>query len=138
MKKRALVLCTGNSCRSQMAEAVINAHRGEKWEAFSAGTAPADSPNPNALQVLSEIDIQTQGSTPQHFTDYQEQSFDVIITLCDNAAKIVPAWPAKTLRKHISLPDPINATGTPEEVLQVYRDVRDDIIDKVLACVDTL
>lgn len=135
-KKRVLILCTGNSCRSQMAEAMINTRRGDSWEAYSAGTAPADRPNPNALRALAEIDIHTAGSTPQHLNEYVGQPFDVVITVCDDANETCPFWPGQGQRVHIGFPDPVHATGTDEQIMAVYRSVRDDIETRILAYLD--
>ncbi|MBZ0278149.1 MAG: arsenate reductase ArsC [Anaerolineae bacterium] len=120
-----------------MAEALINAKRGDRWQAFSAGSQPADAVNPNALAVLAEIGIQHQG-TPQHINAYLGQSFDLVLTVCDHAAEVCPVWPGQGRREHIGFPDPANATGTPEAVLNVYRQVRDDIDQQVLALLDTI
>lgn len=136
MKQRALILCTGNSCRSQMAEAIINARRGESWEAVSGGTRPADAPNPRALQALAEIGILTEGSTPTHMSAYYGQTFDLVLTVCDDAADNCPIWPGQGRRVHIGFPDPVDATGTDDEIMAVYRAVRDDIEREVLALID--
>ena len=138
MKKRVLILCTGNSCRSQMAEALINARRGDAWQAFSAGTKPAERPNPNAIRALNEIGIETEGSTPQHLSNYIGQPFDQVITVCDDATKNCPVWVGQGTRKHIGFPDPVDATGTDEEIMTVYRDVRDAIDDQILAYIDSV
>lgn len=131
-----LILCTGNSARSQMAEAIINERRGETWKAVSAGTQPAERANPYALKALHEIGIETQGSRPKHITEFTGQSFDLVITVCDDAAENCPIWPGQGKRLHISFPDPAKATGTEEEILGVFRQVRDDIERRVLAALD--
>lgn len=135
-KKRVLVLCTGNSARSQMAEALINVKRGDAWEAFSAGTKPADRVNPFALRALSEIGIETQGSPPTLLGDFFGQSFDLVITVCDDAAENCPVWAGQGERVHVGFPDPAAATGDDETVLGVFREVRDDIERRVLALID--
>ncbi|MGB1287095.1 MAG: arsenate reductase ArsC [Aggregatilineales bacterium] len=137
-KKRVLILCTGNSCRSQMAEALIHHKRGDTWQAFSAGTTPADQPNPHALRALSEIGIKTDGSKPQFVSDFQGQNFDIVITLCDNAATICPDFPGATQQTHISFPDPIDATGTDEDIMAAYREVCNGLNEKILKYLDTL
>jgi arsenate reductase (thioredoxin) len=134
--KRILILCTGNSCRSQMAEAMINAWRGDRWAAFSAGTRPAARPSPYALRALAEIGIVTEGSPPQHLSDYLGQPFDIVLTVCDDAAENCPVWPGQGHRVHIAFPDPADATGDDAEVMAVYREVRDAIRMQVLDLVD--
>jgi arsenate reductase len=136
MKRKVLVLCTGNSCRSQMAEALINDRRGEQWQAFSAGTRPEKAVNPYALRVLAEIDIHPDQATPQHLDAYMGEPFDLVITVCDSAAESCPVWPGQGERIHIGFPDPAAATGSEDEILPVYRQVRDGIADQVLAALD--
>ena len=87
MKRRVLILCTGNSARSQLAEALVNARLGDTWEAYSAGTQPAAAVNPFALAVLAEVGIQPSGSHPKHISGFIGQPFDVVITVCDEAAE---------------------------------------------------
>ncbi|MCB9450547.1 MAG: arsenate reductase ArsC [Anaerolineaceae bacterium] len=120
-----------------MGEALINAQRGGQWQAFSAGSHPEKAVNPNALAVLAETGIQHKG-TPQHINEYIGQDFDLVITVCDHAAEVCPVWPGQGRREHVSFPDPANATGTPEEVLAVYRQVRDDMVRRVLPLLDTI
>ncbi len=136
MKKRALILCTGNSCRSQMAEALINDRRATTWEAFSAGTNPADAPHPKALIALAEIGIDTAGSTPTHLREFVGQSFDLVVTVCDDAAENCPVWTGQGKRVHEGFPDPAHATGTEDDIMTVFREVRDDIETRILALVD--
>jgi arsenate reductase len=119
-----------------MAEAIINARRGESWEAYSAGTQPADRPNPHALKALGEIGIITEGSQPQHLSDYVGQPFDLVATVCDDANETCPMWPGQGKRVHIGFPDPAGATGSEDEVMAVYRAVRDDIEHKLLELID--
>lgn len=130
-RKKVLVLCTGNSCRSHMAEALINARLGDRWEAFSAGTEPAGYVHPKALQVLAEFGIEHQGRS-KHTNEFQDFPLDLVITVCDSAAENCPVWLGEERRVHISFPDPAKATGTEEEILAVFRQVRDDIFEKVL------
>ncbi len=135
-QKRILVLCTGNSARSQMAEALINARRGDRWHAESAGTAPAARVNPFAVKALAEIGIDHVGGKPQHIEDFLQQAFDVALTVCDHAAENCPVWPGQGKRVHMGYPDPAAAEGTDEEMLAVFRAVRDDIERDVLALLD--
>lgn len=136
--KQVLILCTGNSCRSQMAEAIINHHRAGIWQAYSAGTAPAERPNPYALRALAEIGIITEGSKPQHVNDFKGETFTSVITVCDDASENCPVWIGEGIKTHIGFPDPADATGTDEEIMAEFRQVRDDIHAQILAYLDTL
>jgi len=131
MTKKVLFLCTGNSCRSQIAEALVNDRLNETWQAYSAGTNPAGYTHPKALQVLSEIDIQHKGVS-KHIDDLQTKEFDAVVTVCDDAAENCPLWLGQGKRHHISYPDPAKATGTEEEVLQAFRTVRDSMDIQIL------
>ncbi len=131
-KKKVLILCTGNSCRSQMAEAIINDRLGDTWEAVSAGTQPAGYIHPKAIAALKEIGIEHQGiskSTDQ----FRGTHFDLVVTVCDDAAENCPVWLGKGMRVHLGFPDPAKATGTEEEVMDAFRSVRDDILQKITA-----
>ncbi|MBK8418855.1 arsenate reductase ArsC [Candidatus Villigracilis saccharophilus] len=119
--KKVLFLCTGNSCRSQMAEAIINARMGESWHAVSAGTKPAGYVHEKALAALSEIGIQHTGSS-KRADEFQGVDFDLIVTVCDSAAEECPIWLGKGKRVHHSFPDPA-LTDTMDD----FRKVRDDI-----------
>ena len=133
-KRRVLFLCTGNSCRSQMAEAITNARYGDRWGAYSAGTAPAGYVHPKALQVLAEWGIEHHGRS-KHVDEVREMDFDLVITVCDDAYEQCPAWLGQGRVIHRGFPDPAKATGTEAEVLAVFRQVRDAIaamLDEVL------
>lgn len=130
-KHSVLILCTGNSCRSQLAEALINARMGDRWQAFSAGTEPGARVHPLAVQVLEEIGIEHAGR-PKNANEFFGRPLDLVITVCDDAAENCPIWLGPGKRAHISFPDPARATGTDAEILDVFRSVRDDIADKVL------
>ena len=126
MKRKVLFLCTGNSCRSQMAEAIVNARLGDDWEAVSAGTKPAGYVHPKALTALAEIGIQHTGRS-KRVDEYRNMDFDLVVTVCDSAAEECPIWLGKGKRSHHSFPDPAKAEGTDEEVMNVFRAVRDEI-----------
>lgn len=126
MTPRVLILCTGNSCRSQLAEAIVNAELAGEWEAVSAGTRPAGYVHPKALQVLGEIGIAWQGRS-KSVEEFRGQAFDAVITVCDSAAEDCPVWLGPGRKVHIGFPDPAAATGSDEDVLAVFRQVRDDI-----------
>lgn len=130
-KKTVLFLCTGNSCRSQMAEAITNLFLGETWQAFSAGTQPAGYVHPLAVQVLAEIGIQHQG-TSKSAEVFRSQPFDRVITVCDDAAETCPVWLGQGVRAHLGFRDPAKAAGEPEEVLAVFRQVRDEIRARII------
>ena len=128
--KKVLFLCTGNSCRSQLAEAIVNARLGDTWQAFSAGTKPAGYVHPKALEALSEIGIRHTGRS-KRADEFRDVDFDLVVTVCDSAAEECPLWLGKGKRVHHSFPDPANAKGTEEDVMNVFRTVRDDI-EKVM------
>ena len=109
-KKNVLILCTGNSCRSQMAEALINNKLTDSWQAFSAGTEPAGFVHPLALKVLEEIGIRHQGRS-KTITELFDQDFDLVITVCEEAAENCPSWLGQSRRAQISFPDPAKAVA---------------------------
>jgi arsenate reductase len=115
MKRNVLFLCAGNSCRSQMAEAIVNAQRGAFWEAVSAGTNPTGEVHPKTLQVLAEIGIYPQDTYPKHVNRFLNTPFDLVVTVCDDAAENCPVWLGQGKRTHISFPDPAKAIGTDED-----------------------
>jgi arsenate reductase len=135
MKKKVLFLCTGNSCRSQMAEAIVNARLGETWEAVSAGTRPSGTVHSKAITVLSEIGIQHSGRS-KPVDEFRGVDFDLVVTLCDSAAQDCPVWLGKGNRIHHSFPDPALAEGTDDEVMQVFRAVRDAIAHAIPALLE--
>lgn len=130
MARKVLFLCTGNSCRSQMAEAIVNARLSNDWRAFSAGTELSGYVHPKAIQVLDEIGI-THNGEAKHTDQFREMDFDLVVTVCDDAAENCPFWLGKGKRVHLGFPDPARATGTDEERLAVFRSVRDAIAQKV-------
>lgn len=125
--KKVLFLCTGNSCRSQMAEAIVNARMGTEWHAVSAGTKPAGYVHPKALTALSEIGIQHEGRS-KRADEFQGESFDLVVTVCDSAAEECPVWLGKGKKVHHSFPDPALTDD-----LNDFRAVRDDIERVMLA-----
>jgi arsenate reductase len=126
MKRRVLFLCTGNSCRSQMAEAIVNARLGDQWEAFSAGTKPAGFVHPKALAVLAEIGIEHAGR-PKLADEFRGVPFDLVVTVCDSAAEECPLWLGKGQRMHHSFPDPAKTDD-----LKDFRAVRDAIEREII------
>jgi arsenate reductase len=136
MKRKVLFLCTGNSCRSQMAEAIVNARLGDTWEAVSAGTRPAGYVHPKALTALSEIGIQHTGrSKPPD--EFRGVDFDLVVTVCDAAAEECPVWLEKGKRIHRGFPDPAKVEGSEEEVMTVFRNVRDDIEREIVKLLES-
>jgi len=125
-KKLVLFLCTGNSCRSQMAEAIVNDEMGDEWKAYSAGTKPAGYVHPRALQALAEAGIQHKGYS-KSVDEFREMLFNLVVTVCDSAAEECPVWLGPGIRVHQSYPDPAEATGTEQEIMQTFRSVRDSI-----------
>lgn len=130
MDRTVLFLCTGNSARSQMAEAIVNAGNPPGWKASSAGTHPADEVHPLAIHVLKEKGIEHSGN-PRDVELVRGQQFDLVVTVCDSAAEECPLWLGPGRRVHIGFPDPAQATGEVEEVLRVFRKVRDEIHQKI-------
>ncbi|MGI4804590.1 MAG: arsenate reductase ArsC [Janthinobacterium lividum] len=124
--KNILVLCTGNSCRSQLAEGYLRHFAGEKATIYSAGIE-THGVNPKAVQVMAEdqIDISTHSSN--HVDEYLSVPFDYVITVCDNANEACPYFPGNVQRFHHNFPDPAKAVGSPEEIMNEFRRVRDMI-----------
>ena len=125
--KRVLFLCTGNSARSQLAEAIVNARMGERWEAVSAGTKPTGFVHPLALAALREIGIDHQGRS-KSADEFRGAAFDLVVTVCDAAAEECPLWLGRGVRLHHSYPDPAKAGGSPAERLAAFRQVRDAML----------
>jgi len=125
-RRRVLILCTGNSSRSQMAEGLVNHFLGSQWQAFSAGTQPTGRVHPLAVRALAEIGIDHHGES-KPIDRFYGQSFDVVITVCDDAAENCPVWLGQGKRLHIGFEDPGNAPGGEEEKLEAFRQVRDDM-----------
>jgi protein-tyrosine-phosphatase/DNA-binding transcriptional ArsR family regulator len=130
-RRAVLFLCSGNSCRSQMAEAVVNTQLGDRWSAVSAGTEPASQVHPKAVDTLAEIGIEWRGHAAKQADLFRKVPFDLVITLCDRTRQRVPAWVKGSI--HLGFPDPVQAEGTPEEVLGVFREVRDEVVRQIPA-----
>lgn len=130
--RRVLFLCTGNSARSQMAEALVNHFLGDTWEAHSAGTVPAAEVHPLAVQAMAEMGIDIRRQQPKSAGAFRGQDFDQVITLCDSAAAQCPFWLGRGRQAHIGFPDPAAIRGTGAERLAAFRQVRDAIREEVL------
>jgi arsenate reductase (thioredoxin) len=122
--KRILVLCGGNSCRSQMAEAYLRLFVGKKAEVLSAGLE-AHGLNPNSVIVMKEDGIDISKHTSNSIDEYKDVHFDMVITVCDNSVEECPYFPTKAVKFHHDFPDPAKCKGTPDEVLKEFRKVRD-------------
>lgn len=136
--KNILVLCTGNSCRSQIAEGFLRHYAGEKANVYSAGVE-THGVNPRAISIMNEVGIDISNHTSNHVDEYANIAFDFIITVCDNAKERCPYFPSKAKRFHYNFPDPAKATGTEEEILNEFRRVRlliddycNDFVDKFI------
>ena len=132
MKKNVLMLCTGNSCRSQMAEGLANHYLNHSWQAYSAGTEPSGYVHPLAIQVMSELGIDISDGRSKHPHELRNILFDLVITVCDDAAETCPVWLREGEVIHIGFYDPALATGTEEERMAIFRQVRDEIQEQVL------
>jgi len=119
------ILCTGNSCRSHLAEAILRRAAGDLVEVASAGSKPAGYVHPEALAVLKEIGIDASNHRSKHLSEFLERQVHTVITVCGNADQVCPAFPGQAVRHHWGFSDPAHATGTPEEVRAEFRRVRD-------------
>ena len=127
MRKKILILCTGNSCRSQMAEGFLKSFDSE-LEVYSAGTNPSKQVHPKAIQVMKEVGIDLSQNYPKMVDKFLNESFDFVITVCDNAKETCPVFIGKVGKQlHIGFEDPADATGTEEEILNTFRRIRDEI-----------
>lgn len=137
MKQRVLILCTGNSARSQMAEGLLRHLAGDRFEVFSSGTRPSVV-NPLAIEAMQEVGIDISGHRSKSLTEFLDQPFDYVITVCDQAAEACPVFPGPAQRIHWSFPDPAAVTGTPDVRLAAFRRVRDAINKQLRAWLATM
>lgn len=135
MKQRVLILCTGNSARSQMAEGLLRHMAGEYMEVLSAGIAPGKV-NPLAIQVMTEKGIDISHHRSKHLDEFRQQPFDVVITVCDHAAEHCPIFPGRAERIHWSIPDP--SFVEEKKRLAAFRDARDLLETHLHAWLETL
>lgn len=127
MKKKVLILCTGNSCRSQMAEGLLKSFDSE-LEVYSAGTKPATQVHPKAILVMKELGIDISNNYPKMVDQFLNDKLDYVITVCDNAKESCPVFIGKVGKQlHIGFEDPADATGTEDEILDSFRRIRDEI-----------
>jgi len=137
MKKTVLFLCTHNSCRSQMAEGIVNHFLGDRLQALSAGTE-ATSVNPRAIEVMQEIGIDISGHHSKTMEEFAGEKLDYVITLCGDANEKCPLFFGGVERIHLGFSDPSRATGSEEEILAEFRRVRDEMRHKLSEFFSTL
>ncbi len=126
-RRKILIICTGNSCRSQMAQGWLRFFD-ERLDVYSAGTRPEKKVNPNAVKVMEEVGINIKGHYTKHIDKFTKDNFDYAITVCDSAKESCPVFTGNVKNHlHIGFEDPADAIGTEEEILNVYRKIRDEI-----------
>jgi arsenate reductase (thioredoxin) len=135
-KLRVLILCTGNSARSQMAEGLLRQVGGSRYEVFSAGTRPVGV-NPLAIEVMREKKIDISKQRSKSVAEFTGQNFSTVITVCDNAAEECPVFPGAPQRVHWSLTNPAAVSGTAPEKLQAFRKVRDELERRIQSFVNS-
>lgn len=126
-KPCVLILCTGNSCRSHMAEGILRHAAGDLFDVVSAGSRPAGYVHPKAIAVLAELGIDIAHHTSKHMNEFLAQDIHTVITVCGNADQACPMFPGQVNRYHWGFDDPAHATGTEEEITTAFRQVRDQI-----------
>ena len=126
-KPTVLILCTGNSCRSHMAEGILREVAGDVLNVQSAGSAPTGSVHPLAILTLGEIGIDISNHTSKHMNEFLSGNVETVITVCDNADQACPSFPGQSYRHHWPFPDPAKAKGTEAEIRNAFEQVRDDI-----------
>ncbi len=127
MKPTILILCTGNSCRSHMAEGLLRDAAGDLLDVRSAGSKPAGYVHPKAIEVMKEIGIDISTHTSKHMNEFLDGRVDIVVTVCGNADQACPMFPGQVKRYHWGFDDPAHAVGTEEEILAEFRRVRDQI-----------
>lgn len=126
MKKNILILCTGNSCRSQIAEGYLRYFAQNKANIYSAGVE-THGVNPKAIAIMKEDGIDISEHTSNNIDEYRDIPFDFVITVCDNAKERCPFFPSNAVKLHYNFPDPAKAIGSEEEIMQQFRNVREEI-----------
>ena len=126
-KPKVLILCTGNSCRSHLAEGFLRAAAGDILDVQSAGSKPAGYVHPLAIKVMQEVGIDISQHTSKHLSEFLDQKIETVITVCGNADQACPIFPGQVNRYHWGFIDPAHAQGTDEEKLKVFREVRDEV-----------
>ena len=136
-KRTVLFLCTGNSCRSQMAEGLVNAHFGDTWQAVSAGTEPSGYVHPLAVRAMAERGIDISSGRSKNADEFRSLPLDLVVTVCDDAAENCPLWLCQGRVVHHAFQDPAKAEGSEGERMEVFRRVRDEIEDWLLGFLPT-
>ncbi len=136
-KPRVLFVCTGNSCRSQMAEGFLKYYGSDKFEVFSAGLKPSYV-HPLAIRAMKEADVDITDQYSKTVDKFLEQDFSYVITVCDDAQELCPVFPGKQSAIHWSIEDPASAEGTENEKMKVFRRVRQDIVERINRFVSVL
>ena len=131
--KHVLILCTGNSCRSQMAEALWNDLGRGEWDAVSAGSDPAGYVHPLAVRAVGELGLDLSAGESKHLDTFRGEAFDLVVTVCDNARDSCPTWAGAKQVLHWPFRDPAHAVGTDDEKMASFREVRDEIRDRIAA-----
>jgi arsenate reductase len=126
-KSSILILCTGNSCRSHLAEGILRQAAGDLFDVFSAGSKPAGYVHPKAVEVMKEIGVDISGHASKHMHEFLNRKIDTVITVCGNADQACPMFPSQVNRYHWGFDDPAHALGTEDEILSSFRRVRDQI-----------
>jgi arsenate reductase (thioredoxin) len=129
-QQRVLILCTGNSARSQMAEGLMRHEAGDRFEIYSAGIKPTHVRD-EAIAVMNEIGIDISGQRSKSVDEFTGQEFDFVITVCDNANEVCPVFPGKTERLHWQLEDPASVQGSEEERKSAFREIRNQIRERI-------
>ncbi|MEX0321052.1 MAG: arsenate reductase ArsC [Puniceicoccaceae bacterium] len=137
-KKKVLILCTGNSCRSHMAEGILRNAAGDAAEVFSAGSNPAGYVHPNAIEALKEIGIDISEHSSKHLDQFLDAGIDVVVTVCDNANESCPVFPGDVTRHHWPFEDPPKAAREGESEMDAFRRIRDQIREKFEAFAEEL
>jgi len=127
MKPTILILCTGNSCRSHLAEGILRQALGDQYNVASAGSKPAGYVHPLGIKAMAEIGIDISSHTSKHMDEFLKQNVETVITVCGNADQACPMFPGQVNRHHWGFDDPAHATGSEEEIMTVFRRVRDEI-----------
>ena len=136
MKEKVLILCTGNSCRSQMAEGFLRHYGDDKYQVYSAGSKPS-AVNPTAIKVMQEIGINISNHTSKHLDDFKDIAFDYVITVCDNAKESCPVYLKTSKKLHWGFPDPPHDKEITQAVIDEFRKVRDMIHVKFKAAAES-
>ena len=137
-KPQILILCTGNSCRSQMAEAILQNAVGDKADVFSAGSHPSGRVHPLAIKVVAELGLDISEYRSKSTSEFLDQQIDTVITVCGNVDQICPSFPGQHERHHWGFDDPDKVEGTEEQVLASFRRIRDEIKEKFEAYAATI